>query len=127
MNNIVNIAQISLAVIHYSVAATLVGAAAFSTWTTKKSKLLTVAAVIAVLGLSSQAFAQAGSPCSDQIAYLRQRGPTNTAPQTIDGLTFYADLTRAEALDAEGYEDNCLMAVHRAAEDLAALKGALGG
>ena len=77
----------------------------------KKSTLI-AATAIAVLGLSSQAFAQASSPCSDQIAYLRQQGPINTAPQTIDGLTFYADLTRAEALDAEGYKDNCLMAVH---------------
>jgi hypothetical protein len=79
-------------------------------------------AAIAVLGLSSQAFAQSSSSCPDQIAYLRQQGPINTAPQTVDGLTFYADLTRAEALDAEGYKDNCLMAVHRAAKDLAALK-----
>jgi hypothetical protein len=99
----------------------------------KKSTLIAATAIavltttIAVLGLSSQAFAQASSPCSDQIAYLRQQGPINTAPQTIDGLTFYADLTRAEALDAEGYKDNCLMAVHRAAEHLAALKGTLGG
>jgi hypothetical protein len=87
----------------------------------KKSKLI-VATTIAVLGLSSQAFAQSSSSCSDQIGYLRQQGPNNTAPQTLDGLTFYADLTRAEALDAEGYKDNCLMAVHRAAKDLAALK-----
>jgi hypothetical protein len=35
MNNIVNVAQISLAVIQYSVAAALVGAAAFSAWTTR--------------------------------------------------------------------------------------------
>jgi hypothetical protein len=92
----------------------------------KKSKLI-VAATIAVLGLSSQAFAQSSGSCSDQIAYLRQQGPNNTAPQSVDGLTFYGDLTRAEALDSEGLKDNCLMAVHRAAEDLAALKGALGG
>ena len=122
MNNIINVAEISLAVIQYSVAAALVGAAAFSTWTTKKSKLLTVAVVIAVLSLNSQAFAQSSS-CSDQIAYLRQQVPMNTAPQTVDGLAFYADLTRAEALDAEGYQDNCLMAVRRAARDLAELKG----
>jgi hypothetical protein len=95
----------------------------------KRSKLIVAAAIgalytaIAVLGLSSQALAQSGSSCSDQIAYLRQQVPVNTAPQTVNGLTFYADLTRAEALDAEGYKDNCLMAVHRAAKDLAALKG----
>jgi len=88
----------------------------------KKAKLI-VAAAIAVLGLSSQAFAQSNTSCSDQIANLRQQGPTTTAPQTIDGLTFYGDLTRAEALDAEGLKDNCLMAVHRAAKDLTALKG----
>jgi hypothetical protein len=94
----------------------------------EKSKLIAATAIalltttIAVLGLGSQAFAQSNNSCSDQIAYLQQV-PTNTAPQTVDGLTFYADLTRAEALDAEGYEDNCLMAVHRAAQDLAALKG----
>jgi hypothetical protein len=87
----------------------------------KKSKLI-VATAIAVLGLGSQAFAQSSSSCSDQIENLRQQRPINTAPQTVDGLTFYADFTRAEALDAEGYQDNCLMAVHRAAEDLAALK-----
>ena len=95
----------------------------------EKSKLIAATAIalltttIAVLGLGSQAFAQSNNSCSDQIAYLQQQVPTNTAPQTVDGLTFYADLTRAEALDAEGYEDNCLMAVHRAAQDLAALKG----
>jgi hypothetical protein len=82
MNNIVNVAQISLAVIQYSVAAGLVGAAAFSTWTTKKSKLLTVAAVTAILGLNSQAFAQSSS-CSDQIADLRQGARLNLHPQTI--------------------------------------------
>jgi hypothetical protein len=78
---------------------------------------------IAALGLGSQAFAQSSNSCSDQIAYLRQQVPMNTAPQSVDGLTFYADLTRAEALDAEGYKDNCLMAVHRAAQDFAELKG----
>jgi hypothetical protein len=94
----------------------------------KKSKLIAATAIaalytaIAVLGLGSQAFAQSSSSCPDQIAYLRQQGPINTAPQTVDGLTFYADLTRAEALDEEGYKDNCLMAAHRAANDLAALK-----
>jgi hypothetical protein len=96
----------------------------------KKSVATAIAVVttaIAVLGLSSQAFAQSSGSCSDQIAYLRQQGPTTTAPQTIDGLTFYGDLTRAEALDAEGLKDNCLMAVHRAAQDLATLRGALGG
>jgi hypothetical protein len=87
----------------------------------KKSKLI-VAATIAVLGLSSQAFAQSSSSCSDQITYLQQQGPKTTAPQTVEGLTFYGDLTRAEALDAEGYKTNCLMAVHRAARDLQRLK-----
>ena len=87
----------------------------------KKSKLIVVAA-FALLSLSSQASAQSGSSCSSQIADLQRQGPTDTAPQTVDGLTFYADLTRAGALDAEGYQDNCLMAVHRAAKDLAKLK-----
>jgi hypothetical protein len=91
-----------------------------------KSKLI-VAATIAVLGLCSQAFAQSSSSCSDQIAYLRQQGPINTAPQTVDGLTFYGDLTRAEALDAEGYKTNCLMAVYRAARDLQRLKRSRDG
>jgi hypothetical protein len=85
-----------------------------------RSKLI-VAATIAVLGLCSQALAQSSS-CSDQITYLQQQGPKTTAPQTVEGLTFYGDLTRAEALDAEGYRTNCLMAVHRAARDLQRLK-----
>ena len=118
MNNIVNVAQISLAVIQYSVAAALVGAAAFSTWTTKKSKLLTVAAVIAVIGLNSQAFAQSSSSCSGQIADLQQQVPLNLHPQTIEGLTFSGDLTRAGALDAEGDTNGCLLAGHRAQRDL---------
>ena len=98
-----------------------------------KSKLIAATAIaglttaIAVLGLSSQAFAQSNASCSDQIANLRQQGPTTTAPQTIDGLTFYGDLTRAEALDAEGYKTNCLMAVHRAARDLQRLKRSRDG
>jgi hypothetical protein len=46
MNNIVTLAQISLAVIQYFVAAALVGGAAFSAWTAKKSKLLTVPAAL---------------------------------------------------------------------------------
>jgi hypothetical protein len=117
MNNIINVAEISLAVIQYSVAAALVGAAAFSTWTTKKSKLLTVAAVIAVLSLNSQAFAQSSS-CSGQIADLQQQVPLNLHPQTIEGLTFSGDLTRAGALDAEGDTNGCLLAVHRAQRDL---------
>ena len=90
-----------------------------------RSKLI-MAATIGVLGLCSQAFAQSSS-CSDQIAYLHQQIPTNTAPQTVDGLTYYADLTRAEALDAEGYKTNCLMAVHRAARDLQRLKRSRNG
>jgi hypothetical protein len=119
MNNIVNVAQISLAVIQYSVAAALVSAAAFSTWTTKKSKLLTVAAVIAVIGLNSQAFAQSSSSCSSgQIADLQQQVPLNLHPQTIEGLMFSGDLTRAGALDAESDKNGCLLAVHRAQQDL---------
>jgi hypothetical protein len=118
MNNIVNVAQISLAVIQYSVAAALVGAAAFSAWTTKKSKLLTVAAVIVVLGLNSQAFAQSSSSCSGQIADLQQQVPPNLHPQTIEGLMFGGDLTRAGALDAEGDNKGCFLALHRAEQDL---------
>ena len=118
MNNIVNVAQISLAVIQYAVAAAVVGAVTFSAWTTKKSKLLTVAVVIAVLGLNSQAFAQSNSSCSSQIADLQRQVPLNLHPQTIEGLLFNGDLTRAGALDAEGDKNGCLLAVHRAQQDL---------
>jgi hypothetical protein len=69
-----------------------------------KSKLF-VAAAIAVLGFSSQAFAQSSttSSCSDQIADLRQVERLNHQPtpewqaQTYEGLMFSADLTQAEA------------------------------
>ena len=118
MNNIVNVAEISLAAIQYAVAAAVVGAVTFSAWTTKKSKLLTVAAVIAVLGLNSQAFAQSSSSCSSQFADLQRQVPLNLRPQTIEELLFNGDLTRAGALDAEGDKNGCPLAVHRAQQDL---------
>jgi hypothetical protein len=49
----------------------------------KRSVATTIAvlgASIAVIGLSSQAFAQSSGSCSDQIAYLREQGPKTTAP-----------------------------------------------
>ena len=96
----------------------------------KKSKLI-VAAAIAVLGFSSQAFAQSSStsPCSDQIADLRQVERLNHQPtqvwqaQTYEGLMFSADLVRAEAQDAVGNKNECLLAVRQAEQDLATPKG----
>jgi hypothetical protein len=90
-----------------------------------KSKLF-VAAAIAVLGFSSQAFAQSSSTssCSDQIADLRQVERLNHQPtpewqaQTYEGLMFSADLTQAEAQDAHGNKHECLLAVRRAEQDL---------
>jgi hypothetical protein len=114
MNNIVPIAQISLAVIQYCVAAALVGGAAFSAWSAKKSKLLTLAAAIALVGLNSQAFAQSNSSCSDRIAALAHLN----APQTYTGLMFSGDLTFAEAQEAEGNNNECLLAARRAEQDL---------
>ena len=114
MNNIVTVAQISLAMIQYCVAAALVGGAAFSAWAAKKSKLLALAAPIAVLGLNSQAFAQSSSFCSDQIAVLARLNP----PQTYTGLMFSGDLTFTEAQEAEGNNNECLLAVRRAEQDL---------
>jgi hypothetical protein len=85
----------------------------------RKSKLI-IAAAIAVLGLSSQAFAQSSgiSSCYDQIVHLQQQVPLNLHPQTIEGLTFSGDSTRAGALDAEGDKIGCLLALHRAERDL---------
>ena len=90
-----------------------------------KSKLFGAAA-IAVLGFSSQAFAQSSSTssCSDQIADLRQVERLNHQPtpesqaQTYEGLMFSADLAQAEAQDAHGNKDECLLAVRRAEQDL---------
>jgi hypothetical protein len=90
-----------------------------------KSKLF-VAAAIAVLGFSSQAFAQSSSTssCSDQIGDLRQVERLNHQPtpesqaQTYEGLMFSADLAQAEAQDAHGNKDECLLAVRRAEQDL---------
>ena len=90
----------------------------------RKSKLIAATAIavlttaIAVLGLGSQAFAQSSSSCSGQIANLQQQVPLNLRPQTIEGLMFSGDLTRAGALDAEGDKNGCLLAVHRAQQDL---------
>jgi hypothetical protein len=89
-------------------------------------------------------FAHAGA-CADQIAQLRQaarawaadRAAGPTAPQSIEaqlhhqptpgtvqqGLTsaqlmFANSLTQAEALDAQGRESDCLLAVRRAKQML---------
>jgi hypothetical protein len=90
----------------------------------RKSKLIAATAIavlttaIAVLGLGSQAFAKSSSSCSGQIANLQQQMPLNLHPQTIEGLIFSGDLTRAGALDAEGDNTGCLLALHRAEQDL---------
>jgi hypothetical protein len=91
----------------------------------KKSTVM--AAAIAVLGFSSQAFAQSDAvSCSDQTAELRHTAVLNhqATPETAwraqsyAQLMFDADLALAEALNAEGRNDECLLAAHRAKSEL---------
>jgi hypothetical protein len=91
----------------------------------KKSTLI-VAAAIAVLGVSSQAFAQSDAvSCSNQIAELRHAALLNHQPtpetvwraQSYAQLMFAADLALAEAQNAEG-RNECLLAVRRAKSEL---------
>jgi hypothetical protein len=91
------------------------------------TKSTVIAAAIAVLGLGSPAFAQSQpAACSDQISELRQTASLNHQPtpgtvfqaQTYAQLTFAADLALAEAQNAEGRNDECLLAARRAKDEL---------
>jgi hypothetical protein len=74
----------------------------------------------AILG-TTPGLTHAGT-CDDQIVKLRQATQLGHQPmpglawrgQTYAQLMFSADLTRAEALDAEGNEQGCLSAARRA-------------
>lgn len=91
----------------------------------KKSTL--IAAAIAILALISQALAQSDTvSCSDQTAELRHAALLNRQPvpetvwraQSYAQLMFAADLALAEAQNAEGRNDECLLAARRAKSDL---------
>ena len=97
MDNIVTVTQLSLAVIQYFVAAVLIGAAAFSAWTAEKSKLLIPAAVIAVLGLNSQAFAK-GQPTSEEAFCRVQRQVWCLHPKLAKGGDFHLNSYYQQAM-----------------------------
>jgi hypothetical protein len=91
------------------------------------TKSTVIAAAIAVLGLGSPAFAQSQpAACSDQISELRQTARLNHQPtpetvfqaRTYAQLTVAADLALAEAQNAEGRNDECLLAARRAKDEL---------
>jgi hypothetical protein len=84
----------------------------------KKSTLM--AAAVAVLAFSTQAFAQSHAlTCSDQIAELRHHQPPETghAP-TYERLMFAADLTMAESQEESGSKELCLQSARQAKQDL---------
>jgi len=81
--------------------------------------------VCATLGTTT-GLAHAGV-CTDQIAQLRHQAPQDGLKlesealgqgSTYRQLMFFADLTRAEAIDAEGNEEACLPAVSSAMQYL---------
>jgi hypothetical protein len=83
--------------------------------------LSTAAAIIALncaaLGATMD-FAHAGV-CADQITQLRRAAQIGRQPTSgYAQLMFSADLTRAEAMDAEGKEEACLPAARSAAQYL---------
>jgi hypothetical protein len=86
------------------------------------SKTLTTAAAIIALNCAALGttigFAHAGV-CADQISQLRRAAQIAQQPNPgYAQLMFSADLTRAEAMDAEGNEEACLPAVSSAAQYL---------
>jgi hypothetical protein len=81
----------------------------------------TTAAIIALncaaMGTTT-GFAHAGV-CADQITQLRRAAQIGHQPTSgYAQLMFSADLTRAEAMDAEGKEEACLPAARSAAQYL---------
>jgi hypothetical protein len=79
------------------------------------SKILGTAAAIIVWG-SASALA---TNCADQITRLRQAAQIGHLPTSgYAQLMFFADLTRAEAVDAEGDEEACLSAASSATQYL---------
>jgi hypothetical protein len=86
------------------------------------SKVLSTTAAIIALNCATlgttMGFAQAGV-CADQITQLRRAAQIGHRPTPgYAQLMFFADLIRAEAMDAEGNEEACLPAVTSAMQYL---------